>query len=280
MNLKGSILILLFLICVIGLIGGYKYYTFTKEDPSYCSICHMMEEGYRSWRVSPHSQIVCQKCHTLDVLEANKLLIAYVMRGNVPLKQNHGRKNPWDGCIACHTQEAAQGSVTLRSSYGHARHVFMQNLRCKQCHSGKTHSFEVDQKVCQKCHKDKLVHGMGMAGLYCLNCHNYGEASPMMVTEKRCFSCHTDVPRKGVMSRIKCYECHYPHGKLRMESNDCLRSCHGNETRVGQHGLHLKRTSLVCMDCHKPHKWRIGKADAVGLCDRCHPLRDPASFIY
>ncbi len=277
---KGSVFLLIFVICAIGIVTGLRYYEYTEKDPDFCSMCHIMEEGYRSWWKSKHSHIICQQCHGLNIIEENRLLVAFVAKGNKSVKQTHGRIKPWEGCLDCHTQEAAQGSLTLRVSYGHARHVFMQNLPCKECHRGDLHSFKADRKACQSCHKDKLVHGMGMAGLECLNCHSFGAASPKLVTIERCFECHGDVPKRGVMARIKCFECHHPHGKLRMENKDCLGSCHGNETRVGQHGLHLEKTSMGCIDCHKPHRWMVGKAEAVGLCDRCHPLKDPATFIY
>jgi hypothetical protein len=65
-----------------------------------------------------------------------------------------------------------------------------------------------------------------------------------------------------------------------MESMDCLGACHDNEARVGQHGIHLEKTSLGCTDCHRPHTWVVGKNEAKGLCDRCHPLKNPLTFIY
>lgn len=277
---KGGILLLVFLVCILGLVIGYRYYTYTRKDPAFCSMCHLMEEGYRSWRTGPHNHIICQQCHELNLIEENRLLVAFVVKGESDIRQVHGRIAPWNGCFSCHTQEAAQGSITLRSSYGHARHVFMQSIKCESCHRGDAHGFKADQTACQGCHKDMLVHGMGTAGLYCLNCHRFGEASPMLVSSERCLECHREIPGKGVMSNLKCYDCHHPHLKLKMETNDCLGSCHGNEANVGQHRIHLEKTRMGCMDCHKPHKWSVGKAEARGLCDRCHPLRDPITFIY
>jgi hypothetical protein len=121
---------------------------------------------------------------------------------------------------------------------------------------------------------------MGTAGTYCLNCHTFAERSTRLVSEERCFGCHPKVPREGVMAKVKCFECHHPHERLEFESEDCLASCHGNETRVGMHGLHLKRTELQCLDCHKAHGWVVGRKEAPGLCDRCHAYKDPATFIY
>jgi hypothetical protein len=278
-NWKKSILLLILLICVIGAVTGYRYYTFMEDDPAYCSICHIMEEGYNSWERSDHYLILCQDCHVLSVLEGNKVLMARFIRGE-NVYQEHGRLKPWEMCMKCHVQDTAQGAVTLRESYGHARHVFMQDVSCNKCHRGEDHAFRVEHTECQNCHSDRMVHGMGTAGTYCLNCHTFAERSTRLVSEERCFGCHADIPTTGVMSQIKCFECHHPHERLRLKSPDCLASCHGNETRVGMHGLHINKASMECLDCHKAHGWTVGNKEAKGLCDRCHRLKDPRTFIY
>jgi trimethylamine-N-oxide reductase cytochrome c-type subunit TorC len=280
MGTKPGILILILLISTILMVKGYQFYKYTKTEPAFCSTCHLMEEGFRDWRKSKHSHIICQRCHQLSLLEENKLLIAFTLKGSWKAPQEHGAIKPWQSCLDCHMQEAAQGSRTLRSSYGHARHVFMQDISCEACHIGNIHNFGADSRLCQKCHKDKLVHGMGMAGLYCLNCHNFAEPKDKMVTQQRCFRCHSNVPTEGVMARVKCFDCHRPHGRLKIESKDCLGTCHGNETRVGRHGKHLRLTPLECIDCHKPHTWIVDKKQAQTLCTRCHEYKDPMSFIY
>lgn len=277
---KSSIMILVVLVAVIGAVVGNKYYTYTQEQPAFCSSCHLMQEAEKSWRRSKHKLIVCQVCHTMSLLEQNKLLIAFVVNAGGKIQQKHGTSNAWLVCKNCHMQDVAQGSITLRNSYGHAKHVFMQEIGCERCHTGDMHGFNVTKEKCVSCHKDKLIHGMGMRGLECLNCHSYAESTPKMIGSKRCLKCHEDVPQKSPMSSLECFECHKPHGKIKMEMKDCLGSCHGNESSVGQHGLHMKKAQLVCIDCHKPHSWTIGKKQAPGLCDRCHKMKDPASFIY
>jgi hypothetical protein len=277
---KKSIILLILLVYAIAVVAGLRYYRFMKEDTAYCSMCHIMEEGYRSWESSAHYLIICQECHDLSVMEGNKLLLARYVQGAKQIEQDHGRRRPWDQCVECHLGETAQGAVTLRESYGHARHVFMRNITCDGCHTGAEHEFRVDHTRCQGCHPGHLVHGMGTAGTYCLNCHDFIQASSRPVPVERCFRCHDDIPTRGVMADIKCYECHHPHEQLRIENADCLGACHGNETQVGQHGVHVERLGLGCMDCHRPHSWTVGKEQARGLCDRCHPLKDPRTFIY
>ncbi len=276
-----AIVLLLLLITVTGGIVGFRYYKYTKEDPQFCSSCHMMQEAFKTWQMSKHRDFPCQKCHEINLLEQNRMLISYVVKGpRTSTEQLHGRVSPWRACRTCHLSEAEQGSVTLSRSYGHARHVFMLNINCGKCHTGTLHKFAPNVKACSSCHADKTIHGMGMAGLSCLNCHSYSEAQPKMISNERCLRCHKDYPKKGIMSSLRCFDCHHPHGKIKPSGQDCLKACHGSEARVGQHDLHMSQAKLGCLDCHKAHTWRIGSKEARHLCNRCHALKDPSTFIY
>ncbi len=279
MKSKQGVIILVLLIAVISAVTGFRYYRYINEEPAFCSLCHLTEEGYNSWERSEHHFIKCQECHRISVIEGNKLMLAYVA-GNTSIEQEHGREYPWKSCRSCHDSEAAQGSVTFRKSYGHARHVFMQDMTCNQCHGAELHTFTVDSTKCRSCHADKLVHGMGTAGLACLNCHDFTESEHNMTTSERCFGCHKEVPREGVMGKLECHECHHPHKKLKLESADCLGNCHSSEVKVGQHKRHMTVSNLECLDCHRPHEWLVSKKNARGLCDRCHAMKDPVTFIY
>lgn len=271
---------MLLLISIIGGIVGFRYYRYTKEDPQFCSSCHLMQEAYKTWQMSPHRDFTCQECHVMSILEQNRMLVAYVVQGNKAAQQKHGRISPWNSCRECHLSDVAQGSVTLKKSYGHARHVFMENISCSKCHTGTLHTFAPNEQACSGCHKDKVIHGLGMEGLSCLKCHSYGEAAPKMISNERCLTCHKDYPEKGPMATLKCFDCHHPHGQIKPTSDDCLKNCHGNEAKVGQHNLHMTRAKLECLDCHKAHTWFIGREQAKDLCNRCHKMKDPATFIY
>lgn len=276
-----TIVLLLLLITVIGGIVGARYYKYTKEDPQYCTTCHMMQEAFKTWEKSKHRDFPCQKCHVMSLLEQNKMLISYVVKGTAGgTSQTHGRISPWNACRSCHMSDVAQGSVTLDSSYGHAKHVFMQKINCSKCHTGTLHLFRPNEQACSECHKDKVIHGMGMEGMSCLKCHSYSEKAPKMINTARCISCHKDIPSKGVMASFKCFDCHKPHGKIKLTSQDCLKNCHGSEAKVGQHNLHMTKAKLDCLDCHKAHVWVVGKKEAAHLCNRCHGLKDPSTFIY
>jgi len=277
---KKAIVILLLLISTIGGILAYRYYRYTQEDPQFCMSCHLMQEAFKTWQEGRHRDYPCQVCHTMNLFEQNKMLISFVVKGTTTIKQKHGRISPWDSCRACHVAAIAQGSRSLSNSYGHARHVFMENISCGKCHFGNLHRFTPNEKACAECHTDRMIHGMGMEGLSCLNCHNYGEKAPKMITSDRCLRCHKNLEVKNVMSSLNCFDCHRPHGKIKPSSQDCLKNCHGNEAKVGQHSLHMTRAGLQCLDCHKAHRWTVGNEQAKRLCTRCHGLKDPATFIF
>ncbi len=140
---------------VIGLIvlNGYKTYQFYKEDPRYCELCHVTKEAKKEWGNSAHQNTLCQDCHSMNVISGNKLILSYVLSNKKSsTQQEHGRLIPWKKCSSCHLEKTSQGSVTMRKSHGHARHVFMEKIGCKKCHTGNNHSFSHDEKLCLKCH--------------------------------------------------------------------------------------------------------------------------------
>ncbi len=276
-HFKGFVLALLVIITVLGVVVGYKYYRYFQDDPQFCKSCHVMKEAYREWQKGKHRDIVCQTCHHLSIREQNQLLIAFVVKKPGPFSQTHGRERPWLECKKCHLDSIAQGSVTLRKSYGHAKHVFSASIECKVCHGKNLHLFNPDENACQNCHRDKVVHGVGMEVSSCLRCHTFSEKAPTMVSKEKCTRCHK-IPDRGPMSKFSCHQCHKPHGEIKLKSADCLGQCHGNETKVGKHKLHMEN-GVQCLDCHKAHMWAIGRVEAKALCGRCHPMKDPKSFV-
>lgn len=279
---KKTIGILFILIAVVGGISGWRYYRYTQDVPEFCGTCHMLDESFRGWQKSTHRDITCQVCHRMSILEQNRLLIAYLLRGQtVPSKQVHGKVKPWQKCMDCHKRAVKQGTVSVRAGYGHAMHVFREGIECVKCHSFSVHDFNPDQRACSACHKGKLVHGIGMEGLLCLNCHSFSEKSPKLISSRKCLGCHK-ISVSGPMSMFQCLQCHKPHEKVKLQSKDCLGQCHGNEAKVGQHGIHMEIRKIRdgCLYCHKAHSWSVGVRQAKTLCSRCHPYKDPRTFIY
>ncbi len=279
-SMRGPVLFLLFLVSLTVIVVGYRYYRHTQVDPEFCLSCHLMKEAYKSWQKSRHSDIVCQTCHRLSLIEQNRLLVAFVA-GKRSVEETHGRERPWKACRECHLPDIEQGAITDRKTFGHARHVFAKKIDCRECHRGEDHEFKPDSKACLRCHKDKLVHGLGMEGLQCLNCHTFSKTtSPKLLSEARCLNCHSNISKKGPMSALRCFDCHKPHGRIKLRGEDCLGRCHSHELEVGQHRLHMEKARIDCLYCHRAHTWRVGRELASRICTKCHPYRDPSRFIF
>jgi nitrate/TMAO reductase-like tetraheme cytochrome c subunit len=317
LSLKAKVLILSLTLVIVG--GGgfiaYKFYDFTQNNPKFCVGCHLMQEAYDSWAKSEHKKLNCHECHHLTIPEQNQLLISFVMhRPNKVPERHKGQVIVGSHtCNECHTSEKAP---RINKSLFHAKHVYMEQLECTYCHgevkadkSG-LHHFLPTEKFCLKCHPGKAVHGEGMGGLACLNCHT-DRTKDLRPGRKKCLFCHSgdenvrkelrqdatmDVryfqPDPATLKKaIKividdnapmqfyCYECHKPHtqGKVRPTSAHCL-SCHGNIPKVGKHKVHLGM-DMQCKDCHKPHVWRVTDASAKKICTQCHEYRSPKAFL-
>lgn len=277
-HIKGVVLAAFLLVAVLSAIVGYRYYRFSQDDPRFCVSCHLMKTAYTDWERGKHSDVVCQQCHQLSIFEKNRLLLAYVVKGNQPLAQTHGREKPWQSCRDCHMENVAQGSLTMSKSDGHARHVFIEKVQCKVCHKMARHNFDTDATVCQNCHKDKGVHGLGSGTPMCLKCHAFSDRKPALIPRDRCIACHAQIPPKGPMSGLLCHRCHDPHGTTNPTTATCSAECHRKEVTVGRHALHLRRVP-DCMYCHKPHTWTVGKDMAKKLCGKCHAPSNPQLFI-
>jgi hypothetical protein len=295
--------------------AAYKTYDFTQNNPKFCAYCHLMDPAYTSWSTSEHKTVNCHDCHHLAVPELTELLVSFVLKNPTVVPERHKKDFIVDQkfCNKCHTQGDA---IKINNSRFHARHVFMQKIQCTECHgeikpdkSG-LHRFLPTEKFCLKCHADRQVHGEGMGGLACLNCHTEKTANLRPGREK-CLYCHStdeklrkDLIATGTIDvkyfkpepalirkatkikftkdspmQLPCYECHQPHiaGKIRPGNADCLR-CHASTVNVGKHKLHLDM-SMNCKDCHKPHLWKVTEQSAKKDCVTCHEYKSPKAFL-
>ncbi len=250
---------ILLIISIIGIVLAVRYYTYIQKNPEFCNSCHLMKEAYTAWKLSGHRNITCQTCHQLGIIEQNRLLIKFVFTTDRKTPEPHGEETPWKMCTKCHWDEAAQGgAVMVNKSTGHARHILVEKLVCKDCHKRTVHSFRPDKNACLRCHKDWKIHGVGMEETSCLVCHPFSPKKPgvFIPDRARCLSCHrnskrTSFPDKVPMARLNCYECHKPHTRIKPVDEDCLR-CHTREV------LNIKpvhHTEKKCIACHHPHRW-------------------------
>ncbi len=272
-HLRGIILILVSLVTILGFITGYKYYNYTQEEPQYCATCHLMEDAIKEWSIGKHSNVVCQKCHQLSMLEQNQLLVAYVVRGTQQgFSQTHGRVKTWKGCRNCHEDVLTQGaSIAVKT--GHANHVTLKQLDCSVCHKSKLHNFSPSQLLCVSCHKDKGIHGFaGDTATYkdtCLYCHNFTDKKAPGISRERCDNCHKKIPKEGTMSNLKCHQCHQPHKSNKVMIEDCLRKCHKEINKKTVHSVHYDN-NIRCSSCHLPHSWDATVKSIKPLCKACH----------
>ncbi len=285
------ITVILGVIVVIGAITVAFYaYDFTENNPEFCRSCHLMDEAFDAWKASVHNGINCHTCHEASIIEKNKMMIRTLFSNPKEVSERYGHfLVPSDICRECHlTRDAA---ISINRSYGHARHVFMAQLECTQCHGTELHKFVTEERFCVNCHIEKRVHGVGMEGMACLGCHTYGgQQADLRPTRERCLSCHAKIarsqgldganfwPRNGSMA-FRCMECHKPHSKsIKPTSTDCLR-CHNSIVELGKHGIHLDATGGDCTICHMPHMWRVTRDLARELCQSCHDRKPLEKFF-
>lgn len=252
---------LLLIISTLGIVLAVRYYEYIQKNPEFCNSCHLMEEAYLAWKLSAHNTITCQICHHLGMVEQNRLLVKFVFTTNRATPEPHGLETPWQMCTQCHKEEASQGAEQVDKSTGHAKHVFMEKIECKQCHMKKVHVFLPDKDACLRCHKEWVIHGVGMQELSCFQCHAFSAITPerLLPDRARCLSCHRALGSFAAsfapgapMATLDCYECHKPHTHLQPTIDDCLR-CHPARVLSDAHG---HRQAPLCTGCHKPHRWK------------------------
>ncbi len=251
-HLQGFILASFVIISILAATIGYRYYRYTQDEPDFCASCHLMQAAYSEWQKGKHSHIVCQACHHLSLLEQNRIMVAFLVKGNKPLLQSHGREKPWSACIECHGDELAPQPEKGQRGYGHALHVSLQHVDCIGCHKTALHSFHPAERVCVTCHKDREIHGAGMETLTCLKCHSFTRKSPGLLPHDSCIACHKAAVSSGPMAGLACHQCHKPHEKKAILS--CTGSCHEAETLSEPHAAYEKK-NMPCIRCHKPHTW-------------------------
>jgi len=255
---KTILIAMLLVISVLGIVLAVRYYEYIQRNPKFCNSCHLMEEAYTAWKLSGHSNIVCQECHQLGLLEQNRLLITFVFTTERKAPEPHGAETPWKTCTACHWDQAAQGSVTVNKSIGHARHIFSGKLDCRACHSRTVHAFRPDEHACERCHEGWGLHGV-RAEVTCLTCHPFsGKKQEEFIPQRaNCLACHkkssgTSFPADAPMARLTCYECHIPHDNCARPTQDACLRCH---TRAVLERKPIHRSGKKCVRCHVPHRW-------------------------
>ena len=307
-----AVIAILILVSIIGAsLTAYSTYNFTQNDPSFCNSCHIMNESFDAWKQSEHADINCHECHHLSIVELNALMVSAFIKRTEEVPVRYGKVIvPWKYCVSCHWEDNEKyPEVTkINNSRLHAKHYFMEKIECSKCHGYRLHKFNLEERFCINCHKSKVVHGKGMGGLACLNCHT-DRTTDMMPGPNKCLFCHGDSsvrerlildgtidvkyfqPSEALINEATkierlanapmqffCYECHHPHEQVRPDYGTCI-SCHPRIVDLGKHKLHIQSVGLDCIECHKPHVWRVTNKEAKKLCAECHDYIAPSAFM-
>jgi len=314
MPLKGKIIILILLTAIIfiGIFAALTFYDFTQNNPTFCTSCHIMQEAYDAFKRSEHAALNCHDCHHLTIFEQNQLLITFALQRTSVVAERHGKLIvPLAQCLSCHWQvnDKYPSALNISRSAYHAKHVFQEKIECSKCHGYRMHQFSVEGRYCLKCHEGKVIHGRGMEQLSCLNCHT-DRTKDLRPDREKCLYCHgSDTVRKeleasgtidikhflpspalvkkavkidvpsGAPMQFLCSVCHQPHDKSRPDWKDCLTRCHNVVLNVGKHELHTNSVGMKCIECHRPHSWKVSEEQAKKDCVRCHEYRGPLTFL-
>lgn len=312
---KAKMIVAAVLVVVVvgGAFVGWKLWDFKENNPKFCVGCHLMDEAYNKWSESAHKGVNCHLCHHLTFIEQNMLLVNLIVKNPKEIEPRHGKVIvPWKYCTQCHWDKNDEfpDAVNVSASPMHAKHFFMAQIECSKCHGITPHEFRADSSVCGPCHEDKkTVHGM--EGVQCLGCHT-DKTKDLLPNRDKCLACHgskeqrdkiAEQPATGDMKvfiadpgmveaaskmavfpddapmHFECSVCHKPHTKIKLVvAKDCLE-CHSKQLRIGKHSMHIEN-GFTCIDCHKPHDWRVSKAVLKsGKCTMCHDAGNPKNFL-
>ena len=274
--------VLVVVIVVASLVGGYRAHHYVSRESNYCAACH--SSAARAVHQHAHNGIACQNCHASSFASGVNLTLRSIVGANVS-RVKHGETSA-KLCQSCHLDPKSKRPISGTS--GHVAHVINKpNLECKNCHELRDHGTQVDESACARCHSTLTMHDSGMVRVTCLSCHNFTSppTAKGSIPATGCPKCHggrqlaADDPERALQSQRvisaevthgnvnACRLCHDPHAaeaKSRRSGMDCDRCHKGIGTQV--------QTAAVaghpgCATCHQIHGPR---PQTPGLCAQCH----------
>lgn len=159
-----------------------------------------------------------------------------------------------------------------RESVGHAKHVGLAKVVCKDCHKQGYDKPGMGPCGRSGCHETeaKRTHGIvdSEEKTGCATCHSFRPGRPLPL----CMDCHKEAQKRRVgealpsiadgHAKADCGKCHNPHKDPISSAADCA-GCHKEKSPL--HTSHAK--SKGCQDCHTSHA--PSKA-ARAKCVECH----------
>ncbi|HSA54277.1 MAG TPA: NapC/NirT family cytochrome c [Gemmatimonadaceae bacterium] len=292
-------------LAVLGGVGfaGAKSWNFMMHDNDFCTGCHVMEQPFRRFTASEHSQLSCHDCHQQGMTANVRQLYQWVAER----PEDIGAHAPVPNriCAECHVQSDPDSTwQRISATAGHAVHLnprspAMRAMECVTCHGEEVHRFKPASETCAQsgCHENLRIELGAMAAqtsLHCSTCHTFTapavETNPtdsaraaLVPREEQCFECHQMRERlaefrpENEPHGAVCGTCHNPHTQTTPSGafQSCATStCHARaDTLTPLHrGLRQHRLE-TCGACHSAHTWRTGGTN----CRDCHTgITDPA----
>lgn len=259
MSHRRQILLGVLILAVIGFsLGGYRFYDYIENDPSFCGSCHIMETAWKTWNEGPHKSINCHVCHRQGIEDRTRIVWSWAV-SNIQKVSPHTHLDK-SVCESCHLNDEVKWPQISKTA-GHDVHVVKAGLQCLSCHLPSLHAVKPKAEDCVKCHAQARINIGGMAGFHCTTCHQFLVPKGASLEPKRelCLNCHAGMKLKGetfparAPMQFECGTCHKPHTQPILKFNDCL-GCH---PQVAEDKRHLERKALTnCVTCHRPHSWK------------------------
>jgi hypothetical protein len=231
-------LVLLVLVVLPGYIATQP--TFVQRYPN-------LNPEYKTWSVSVHAQVPCQRCHispqpAAQAFYAVRMLGEFYVSMVIPNRQPQLYPVPTnDACQSCHI-DLRTVSPSGDLNIPHRAHVEVLKMQCVKCHVYLVHEASPEGK-----HTPRMA--------TCLTCHNGNLA------KNSCSTCHTN---KAIPASHQAANWRIIHPQMQAKI-DC-KSCHA-------------WTTNWCADCHsrrpRDHtvSWRTTHGAQVKLhrnCEACH----------
>ena len=308
---KGNIILLILIVITLA-IPSYFTYAFTKNNPEFCTSCHLKNTEHENWNQNAMHGLDCHECHESGLLRNLDHAADVIFENHDSLSENNLVNSK--SCEKCHASYNYQWKQ-VRKTEGHQVHIYLREQdrpNCVDCHGLNLHIFTPPEDVCVVCHTRETSMNTPEESIHCMDCHEFSERV-MFPASDDCINCHDFARSQYIMEEslhdmqdeTDCKSCHSPFSESIHE--DCVE-CHesltegqydytGHQTCVICHSSHLsikfRETCLSCHNesethytdtqcniCHSFHREEmsmITPEDSVHCMD-CHEFSDPEKF--
>jgi len=307
-TLIGGLLLFIGLIVIVtAATSAYEYI----ESPDYCGnfLCHIMNPYYDSYlypgnnsmmAVHLASETSCTNCHDepgligkIDSLFTG-VTETYLYFTNSYNPEDLGGDITRESCLKCHDDNFATAPRYITAANGKVANPHDDENKCTDCHNAHYSGIGLNENTCSICHgisyenfEDMLSNHSKRAGADCMECHNRKHPDdalisfseyPDLINTEFCSDCNGgDVERLRSKDHESesCTDCHNEHGKLGINFNNCLDSCHAPAT-------YHDTTSTSCSVCHDTSTIHLKPGFTLGLsfsdivCANCHITENSA----